>query len=50
MSGLLFGVEPADPTTLIAVVGLLVAIAVIACLVPAARAARIAPVEALRVE
>jgi ABC-type antimicrobial peptide transport system permease subunit len=50
MSVLLFGVEPADPATLFAVVGLLVAIALIACAVPASRAARIAPVEALRIE
>jgi putative ABC transport system permease protein len=50
MSGLLFGVEPGDPATLFAVVGLLVAIALIACVVPAWRAARIAPVEALRIE
>jgi putative ABC transport system permease protein len=50
MSGLLFGVEPTDPTTLFAVAGLLVGIALVACVVPAYRAARIAPVEALRME
>jgi predicted lysophospholipase L1 biosynthesis ABC-type transport system permease subunit len=37
ISGLLFGVEPADPATLLAVVGLLVTIAVVACGVPAYR-------------
>ena len=48
MQGLLFGVEPNDPATLAAVAATMAAIGVAACWVPAARAARIAPSEALR--
>ncbi len=50
MEGLLFGVEPTDPATLAAVAGLLFAVAVAACWLPAHRATRIAPVDALRSE
>jgi putative ABC transport system permease protein len=50
MAGLLFGVEPTDPSTLIAVALLLSAVTVAACWLPAWRATRIAPVEALRCE
>jgi ABC-type antimicrobial peptide transport system permease subunit len=45
---LLFGVEPHDPVTLLIVAVLMVAVGVGACWVPAARAARIDPAEALR--
>ena len=48
MRGLLFGVEPNDPLTLAGVAALMAAIGIAACWVPAARAARIAPSEALR--
>jgi putative ABC transport system permease protein len=48
LEGLLFNVPPRDWPTLLAVMGFLAAIAVIACLVPARRAARIDPVVALR--
>jgi predicted permease len=44
----LFGIRPFDPATLIGVPLMLVAIAALACLVPAARAMSIDPVEALR--
>jgi putative ABC transport system permease protein len=50
MTGLLFGVQPTDPPTLLAVAALLVAVALLACWIPAYRATRIAPVEALRIE
>jgi predicted permease len=50
LSGLLFGVSPADPFTLAGVVVLLAAIAAIAIWSPARRAVRIDPIHALRVE
>jgi putative ABC transport system permease protein len=50
MTGLLFGVQPTDPPTLFAVAALLIAVALAACWIPAYRATRIAPVEALRME
>jgi putative ABC transport system permease protein len=50
LEGLLFGVDPIDPLTLVAVATTLVAVAAVACCVPAWRATRIAPVTALRME
>jgi putative ABC transport system permease protein len=50
LTKLLFGVEPADPLTLITVAALLASVATIACWLPAHRATRIAPTEALRTE
>jgi putative ABC transport system permease protein len=47
---MLFGVEPADPLTLLGVAGFLSVVAVTACLLPARRAARVDPVEAFRPE
>jgi ABC-type lipoprotein release transport system permease subunit len=49
-SGLLFGVTPTDPLTLIAVSLLLCAVAVAACFFPARRAMKIEPIVALRQE
>ena len=46
----LFGVEPADPVTLIGVAFLFAAVAMLACWVPTRRAAKVDPVEALRYE
>jgi predicted permease len=46
--GLLFGVEPSDPMTWIAVSVALMVVGVLACAVPARRAMRIDPVRALR--
>jgi predicted permease len=43
-------VEPADPPTLVGITLLLSAVAVAACLVPARRASRVDPVEALRAD
>ena len=48
IQGLLFGVEAHDPVTLTAVALLMAAIGIAACWVPAARASRIDPSEAIR--
>lgn len=48
LSSLLFGVTPLDPVTFSAVSLLLMTVALIACWVPASRAARIDPVQVLR--
>ncbi len=50
MSSLLHGVEPTDPATLGAVAALLVAVASLASYLPALRASRTDPLEALRFE
>lgn len=50
LSGFLYGVSPFDPLTFIGVPLVLAIIAVIACLLPAHRATRIDPIEALRAE
>jgi putative ABC transport system permease protein len=49
-SGLLFGVPPHDPVTLAAAAAVLTASALLACALPARRAARIDPAQALRDE
>ena len=49
-SSFLFGVQPADPLTLIGVGVLFVGVALLACWVPARRAVRVDPLEALRYE
>jgi hypothetical protein len=50
LHGLLFGVRPADPETLATVAVLLAISALLACYIPARRAASINPVEALRAD
>jgi predicted permease len=48
LTGLLFGVEPTDPFTFVAVSLLLLGVAAVACLIPARRATEIHPMVALR--
>jgi putative ABC transport system permease protein len=48
MTTLLVGVEPTDPATFASIVALFLGIAALACSIPALRAARLAPVVALR--
>ncbi len=50
LSSLLYSVSPTDATTFIAVAAVTLAAAFLACWIPARRAARVAPSEALRYE
>jgi putative ABC transport system permease protein len=49
MTTLLFGIEPTDALTFVSVAMMLVAVALVACFVPAHRAASVDPMIALRV-
>jgi ABC-type lipoprotein release transport system permease subunit len=50
LRGFLFGIEPFDPPTLVLVALVLSAVALAASWLPAWRAARVAPIEVLRVD
>jgi ABC-type antimicrobial peptide transport system permease subunit len=50
VKSLLFGITAHDPVTLVAAPASLIVITVVACLLPAARAARVDPMLALRAE
>jgi predicted permease len=50
LRGLLFGVEPSDPFVLSAVVSIIAAVALVACVVPGRRALRVEPAMALRAD
>jgi ABC-type antimicrobial peptide transport system permease subunit len=50
LASLLFGVSAADPTTFLAVSGIMLIVTLIACYAPARRATRVDPLIALRAE
>jgi ABC-type antimicrobial peptide transport system permease subunit len=50
LAGMLFGVSPWDAITMTGVIVLVIAVSIVASLLPAARAARVEPMRVLREE
>ena len=50
LSGLLFEIQPTDPVTFVAVAVVLSGVALLAAFVPARRATRVDPIDALKAE
>ncbi|HYV18802.1 MAG TPA: ABC transporter permease [Verrucomicrobiae bacterium] len=50
LAGMLYGIGPSDPATYLSVTALILMVALVACFIPARRATRVQPTEALRYE